>query len=125
MGGVVVSPEQQEYLGELLAKRTMGQPWFHGYLDKDSTIRALTNVQPGYFLVRISESTPGGYVVAYVATDGSVVQSKVYFQAQRGFTADMGKTYYASLPDLVTAYAVKLQYPRKRIIQSGYAQLNL
>ncbi|KNC49879.1 STE/STE11 protein kinase [Thecamonas trahens ATCC 50062] len=154
--GLSLTAEQQGYLNELFNPRGLGQLtldslkyalqwfgplhesvrictelmsnlWFHGFINKDQTARVLTNAAPGEFLVRVSESTSGGFVVAYIDSRGAVIQSKLYSAPGRGYTGDQGHTFYDSLPALIQAYSAKLRMgkPRMSSDTSGYTQLSI
>jgi len=59
------------------------KPWFHGLMNKDATEQALKQPQTtkGTYLIRLSTSTPGDFILAFLG-NGAVIQKILVKQAR-------------------------------------------
>jgi len=72
------------------ASSVCSQPWFHGLMNKEATEQLLKqpNVSKGTYLVRLSSSTAGDFILAFLG-NGIVVQKILIKQARGHVLADI------------------------------------
>jgi len=78
--------------------------WFHGILNREETLDRLADKIAGTYLVRLSLSEPGTYVVAYV-DKSSVKQLKVSHDSVSGLVFLVPETKFEGIVFLVEHYA--------------------
>eukprot|EP01112_Ceratiomyxa_fruticulosa_P021921 TRINITY_DN7880_c0_g1_i1.p1 TRINITY_DN7880_c0_g1~~TRINITY_DN7880_c0_g1_i1.p1 ORF type:complete len:841 (+),score=148.47 TRINITY_DN7880_c0_g1_i1:819-3341(+) len=81
---------------------------FFGSINYEDTQELLTGQRTGTYLIRLSQSTPGSFVIGYVSGEGKVHQVKVDWQ---GSQFSMNNKNYANLKTAILGYRQTFSIP--------------
>jgi len=66
--------------------RLCKQDWFHGNISKNRAEQLLRTYREGYYLVRLSESTPGAFAISKVSQTKKINHQRIVYKPDVGFT---------------------------------------
>jgi serine/threonine protein kinase len=74
--------------------------WFHGDVSTKEAETMLTNLEPGYFLVRFSTTTPGGYTISKVTKTKAIQHQRISHNLEDDTFVVSGR-HHKSLQELI------------------------